>query len=114
MQNEIIAAIAAYLERNEDTIYDTFRNKLKYNKIAAEIAAAIAPLVEVGEPDWRNTVEVKNESTYTFNLVISGVVVGYASKAGLNSKYTFHPRQYLALSAAHLDAISAVIKHYNK
>ena len=51
MQDKIIAAIAAYLERNEDTIYDTFRNKTKYNTIATEIAAIIAPLVEAGESD---------------------------------------------------------------
>lgn len=124
MQDKIIAAIAAYL--GKVMTYNSSLTKIQFERTcvngaaefikqeAEQIASAIAPLVDAGEVDWRDVVKIQNESTYTFELVISGVVVGYASKAGLQSKYTFHPAQYLALSAAHLDAISAVIKHYNK
>ena len=55
MQDKIIAAIEKALNENLNHTYIGYEINLQ--EIATVIAAAIAPLVEAGEPDWENAPE---------------------------------------------------------
>jgi hypothetical protein len=46
-------------------------------------------------------------------LAVSGINIGYFSKAGKYSKFTYHPAQYLALSEKILTAILEKLKELN-
>lgn len=58
-------------------------------------------------------VEVTNKNEHVQELAISGVNIGYFSKAGKYSKYTYHPGQYLSLSEKILTAILEKLKEVN-
>lgn len=65
MQDKIIAEIAAYLEENLSAYHDGYADTLGWKRfvpgmipqIATEIAAAIAPLVEAGDVDWKPKID---------------------------------------------------------
>lgn len=56
MQDKIIAAIAAYLKKNTLLEYVSGESdfQTRYQFAAEQIAAAIAPLVEAWEVDWKD------------------------------------------------------------
>lgn len=55
MQDKIIAAIEKALMENLNHAYICYEINLQ--EIAAEIAAAIAPLLEAGEVDWKPKID---------------------------------------------------------
>lgn len=97
MQDKIIAAIAAYLEKNTLIEYVSGESdfQTRYQFAAEQIAAAIAPLVEEGEPDdsqytedflkWRNKYFAKAKPE-TKQFVSKNIGV-YFSCSELESKY---------------------------
>jgi len=58
-------------------------------------------------------IEITSKNEHVQELAISGVDIGYFSRAGNRSKYTYHPGQYLSLSEKILIAILEKLKELN-